>query len=144
MNKCFFRRLMDKRCCCWTFQQCKSVWTSSWDQPSSCATTLRGSSWHFINSLPRSWREVNMDLTTLILCFNPMKNTVFPHFNFFFYTGHPLESCKFHMVMDQQGHQTFLRSSNKRSKTNTLGLNLFSCSLGRHWRGLKDRKIQGT
>lgn len=49
------RRLMDKHCCCWTSQRCKSAWTWSWDQPSSCATTSRGSSWHFTSNLPHSW-----------------------------------------------------------------------------------------
>lgn len=51
----FFRRLMDKHYFCWTSQRCKSAWTWSWDQPSSCATISRGSSWHFTSSLPHSW-----------------------------------------------------------------------------------------
>lgn len=83
-----------------------------------------------------------------ILCINPVKNTVFSHCDFS-YTGHSLESCIYHMVSDTQGHETddFGILGKKRTKTNSyIGskIQVFRCSLGRHWGGLKDRRIQGT
>lgn len=64
---CLFRRSMDKHCCCWTSQRYKSAWIWSWDQPSSCATTSRGSSWRFTSSLPHSWRWTRM--WTHLICY---------------------------------------------------------------------------
>lgn len=100
----WIRRLTDRRCCCWTSRQCRSAWTWSWDRPSSCATTSRGSSWHFINSLPRSWRGKNMG-RDCILFFenNPVKNNVFSHFDFS-NTGHPLESYIYYILSDRREH----------------------------------------
>lgn len=107
MNSCVGRRLTDRRCCCWTSRQCKSVWTWSWDRPSSCATTSSGSSWHFISSLLRSWRGTRCGMWLHpVLCVNPFKiNGLF----FFFFrgvgfppnTGPHLESFLFHNL---RGH----------------------------------------
>lgn len=90
MNSCFHRRLTDRRCCCWTCPQCRSVWTWSWDRPSSCAITLRGSSWHFISSLLRSWRGVNSEhgRDCILFCVLILWKTVFSNFDIS-NTGHP-------------------------------------------------------
>ncbi len=116
---------MDRRCCCWTSQQYKSVWTWSWDQPSSCATTSRGSNWHFINSLLRSWRAMNMDVTTSCYVYRSCeKHCIFSHSDFS-NTGHPLESCIYHFASDKHGHEmdeaTFSDLLKKRTKKSYTG-----------------------
>lgn len=85
-----FRKLMDKHCCCWTSLQCRSAWTWSWDQPSSFATTLRGSSWHFTSSLQHSW-EWTWTRTHQICVLNPVKDAEIVQFDFS-YTGYSIES----------------------------------------------------
>lgn len=85
-NVCVCRKLMDRHCSCSTSRQCRSAWTWNWGRPLSCATTSRGSSWHFINSLLRSWWRRNRDIRfcVLILWRKKKKKTLyFPILTFF-------------------------------------------------------------
>lgn len=85
-----FRRSMDKHCCCWTSQRYKSAWIWSWDQPSSCATTLRGSSWHFTSSLPHNWKWTWT--WKHLICHKSCERRCNCPLGFS-YTGYSIESC---------------------------------------------------
>lgn len=114
---CFllFRRSMDKHCCCWTSQRYKSAWIWSWDQPSSCATTLRGSNWHFTSSLPHNWKWTWT--WKHLICYKSCERRCNCPLGFS-YTGYSIESC-----IRQMEHGYFISLGEK----NTQGPKPFRC-----------------